>query len=98
MLKDDSLNFVRRVQFAALATELLPQIKDDLFQALAPYSLRIDDLPAEAQSFFTNILPKIQNRHVSQLFKDNFATPAKLQSLKEGQFSFFRACFLRLNE
>ena len=45
VLLDDSLNFVRRVQFAALATEPLLQIKDDLFQALAPYSLRIDDLP-----------------------------------------------------
>jgi len=40
----------------------------------------------------------MQNKHVSQLFKDNFSTPIQLQSLREGQFAFFRACFLRLNE
>ncbi len=74
VLKDDTLPFLERVQFAALAIEPLPQIKDDLFQALAPYTRKMDELPSEAQAFFILILSKLSNKNISQLFKDNFST------------------------
>lgn len=42
VLKDETISFLERVQFAALAIEPLGQIKEDLFQALAPYTQKMD--------------------------------------------------------
>jgi len=59
VLRYDSLPFLERVQFAAITIEPLAKIKDDLFQALAPYTQKMDQLPSEAQTFFISILPKL---------------------------------------
>ena len=64
--------FLKRVQFAAIAIETSSQLKDELFQALAPHTRRMDELPTEAQNFFVALLTKLNSKHVNQLFKDNF--------------------------
>ena len=78
MLQDETLPFLKRVQFAAIAIETSSQLKDELFQALAPHTRRMDELPAEAQSFFVALLTKLNNKHVNQLFKDNFTDDSQL--------------------
>lgn len=98
VLQDDTLPFLKRVQFAAIAIETSAQIKDELFQALAPHTRRMDELPSEAQAFFVALLPKLYSKHVNQLFKENFTETTHLEQLGQGQFSFFRAVFFRLNE
>lgn len=90
--------FLKRVQFAAIAIETSSQIKDELFQALAPHTRRMDELPSEAQSFFVALLPKLHSKNVAQLFRENFTDISKLETLGVGQFNFFRAVFFRLNE
>ena len=45
VLKDEELPFTSKVQFAALAIEPLSKIDDELFQALAPYTQKIGQLP-----------------------------------------------------
>jgi hypothetical protein len=98
ILRDESLPFLERVQFAAITIEPLTQIKDDLFQALAPYTQKIDQLPSEAQTFFISILPKLTNKNIVFLFKENFSDEAKLTSIGSGQFELFKNCFLKVNE
>lgn len=44
------------------------------------------------------LLPKLYSKHVNQLFKENFTETTNLEQLGQGQFSFFRAVFFRLNE
>lgn len=78
VLQDESLPFLKRVQFAAIAIETSSQIKDELFQALAPHTRRMDELPSEAQAFFVALLPKLHSKHVNQLFRENFTEIAKL--------------------
>lgn len=97
VLNNDTLPFIKRVQFASLAIEPLFTIKDDLFQALAPYTLKMDQLPSEAQTFFISILPKIDSKNVAQLFRDNFNSDQQLESIGSGQFELFKSCFLRVN-
>jgi hypothetical protein len=42
ILQDDTLPFLKRVQFAAIALESSLQIKQDLFNAISPYIKRMD--------------------------------------------------------
>jgi hypothetical protein len=98
VLRDETLPFLERVQFAALTIEPLVQIKEDLFLALAPYTRKADELPAEAQAFFIAVLPKLSNKNIAQLFKDNFSEEQQLATIGSGQFNLFRSCFLRINE
>lgn len=98
VLRDDSLPFLERVQFAAITIEPLLKIKDDLFEALSPYTQKMDQLPAEAQNFFISILPKLTNENIGILFKQNFKDENKLKSIGCGQFELFKNCFLKINE
>ena len=97
VLRDDSLPFLERVQFASLTIEPLPHIKDELFEALAPYTKKMDELPNEAQSFFISILPKISNKNIVFLFKENFSDETQLKKIGPGQFELFKHCFLKVN-
>lgn len=78
VLKDDTLPFLQRVQFAAIAIETSSLIKEELFQALAPYTQRMDELPAEAQLFFVGLLPKLHYKHILELFHNNYSEVQKL--------------------
>ena len=98
ILKDDELPFLERVQFAAITIEPLLQIKDELFQALAPYTQKMDQLPAEAQSFFISILPKLTSKNIAFLFQENFNDENQLKKIGGGQFELFKSCFLKINE
>ena len=72
-LKNEDIPFLQRVQFAALAMDSLDKIGDELFEALASHTKKIDQLPLEAQAFFISILPKMGN-HIGTLFRDNFSS------------------------
>jgi hypothetical protein len=58
----------------------------------------MDQLPAEAQSFFISILPKLTSENIGILFKQNFKDESKLKAIGCGQFELFKSCFLKVNE
>ena len=72
-MKNNELPLLEQVQFATLAIEPLSKIHDELFNALAPYTQKIDQLPPEAQAFFISILPKITLKDIAELFDNNFS-------------------------
>ena len=81
ILKNNEIPLLEQVQFAALAIDPLSKIHDELFNALAPYTQKIDQLPAEAQAFFISILPKISLKDIAELFDTNFSDENKLKKM-----------------
>ena len=69
-----------------MAVHSLVMVKDELFQSLAPYTRRLDELPVQAQKFFVGLLPKLQSKSVLQLFEDNFSKEECLKKMGVGQF------------
>ena len=81
ILKNNELPLLEQVQFATLAIEPLSKIHDELFNALAPYTQKIDQLPPEAQAFFISILPKLTLKDIAELFDNNFSDDEKLKKM-----------------
>ena len=86
VLANQEIDFGERVKFAAMAVQSLVMIKDELFQSLAPYIRRLDELPIKAQKFFVGLLPKLNSKSVLQLFEDNFSKEESLKEMGVGQF------------